>query len=380
MKKLLVGLLVIVCLFAVGYNAYHDQKNREEKFVVAVNIPLSGSFSRAFKGGFVAFKSGIEDELKAQGISLDKVYIDEGDNKLNSTEAITIFNKQEVSGFDAYYVAEAGTFNAVLPKLKQSGKPVFFISASERLFKEGAPNTIRLFPHLSMESPVYNRFIQHRKAKDVMFIGSNVIVADEEYNNFIKPYCEQNELNCYAEMFSPAEKDFRTIALKVKDKSPDVVFIYASPDALYQLASEFKSYHIDLNKVLMTPVFLEVALNDEFSVEVKKDILFVNFDFYSTKAMSESGFLEQDWVKSYMKEFGSLPMIYYYESGRLLARGFVKYGKNVTAENIMELTPYQSVIGEVVMDKRKKELISTYSLSKVNDKGEIEEVKWESIK
>ena len=231
-----------------------------------------------------------------------------------------------------------------------------------------------------MESPVYNRFIQQKEAKNIMFVGSNVMVADEEYNDFIKPYCQENGLNCQAEFFSPSERDLRTIVLKVKNKNPDVIFTYGSPETLYQLAKEFKGQGIDLNKVLMTPVFLEVALNDEFLTDIKKDVLFVNFDFYNTKEMSENGFLEQNWVKNYIKEFGKLPMIYYYESGRLLARGFAKYGKNVTAEDIMNLTPYQSVVGKIVMDKKNKELISRYGLSKVNDKGEIEKVEWDDIK
>lgn len=373
-----IGLIVLISI--IGVNVHNNQKAHGEKFVVAVNIPLSGPFAQAFKGGFFAFKAGIEDELKAQGIPLDSIYIDEGDNKLNTTEAITIFNRQEIFGFNAYYVSEAGTFNAILPKLKKAGKPVFFISASEKLLKNGTPNTIRLFPHLSMESPVYNQFIQQKKAKDVMFVGSDVMVADEEYNDFIKPYCQKNELNCYSEFFNPAEKNLRTIVLKVKDKNPDVILTYGSPETLYQLAKEFKSYDIDLNKVLMTPVFLEVALNDEFSTDIKKDVLFVNFDFYNTKAMAENGFLKQNWVKNFVKEFGKLPMIYYYETGRLLARGFAKYGKDLTAENIMDLIPYQSVVGEIAMDKKNKELISRYGLSKVNDNGEIEEVKWEDIK
>ena len=376
-KKILIWCVVLVLLICVvGLNIHKNQKAHEGKFVVAVNIPLSGAFAQAFKSGYSAFKAGIADELKAQGLPSDSVYIDEGDNKLNTTEAITIFNKQEMFGFDAYYVAEAGTFNAILPKLKQSGRPVLFISTTEKLFKQGAPNTIRLFAHLSMEMAAFNRYVEQEQAKNIMFVASEIMVAEEAYNDFMKPYCKENGLNCHAEFFEPSEKDFRTIALKVKEKNPDLVFLYASPNALYQLAREFKTYKLDLSKILMSPVFFEVAMSDEFSVDIKKDFVFICADFYTTDAVSKSGYLQQDWVKKYIKEFGKIPHIYFYENGRLLVRGFAKYGKNLTADNMMSLMPYKSIFGDIRMDKKNKELIGVYDLAKVNDKGEIEKVKW----
>ena len=378
--KHIIGWTLAAVLLAVviSVNVHNTRKAHEGKFVVAVNIPLSGTFAQAFKSGFAAFKAGIQDELKAQGLPPDAIYIDLGDNRFNTTEAISIYNKQEIFGFDAYYVAAADTYNAILPKLKQKGKPVFFVSTSEKLFKEGAPNTIRLFPHLSTEMAVYEKFIQHKKAKNVIFVASEVMVAEEAYNDFIKPYCEKNGLNCFAEFLNPAEKDFRTVTLKIKEKNPDVILTYGSPNALYQLTRALKAYQV--TKVLMAPVFFEmIVLSDEFPIEVKKDVLFVNSDFYTTKMILKSGFLEQEWVKNYMKEFGKWPFIYHYENGRLLVRGFAKYGKNVTAEQMMNVTPYPSIIGEIVMDKQNKELISTYGLSKVNAKGEIEKVNWEDI-
>ena len=381
MKKVIGWCVAILVIgFVVYFNVQNTQKARDGKFVIAANIPLSGSFAQSFKSGYSAFKAGIADELKAQGLPPDSVYIDEGDNKLNTTEAITIFNKQEMFGFDAYYVAEAGTFNAILPKLKQSGKPVLFISTTEKLFKQGAPNTIRLFAHLSIEMAAFNRYVERKQAKNIMFVGTEIMVAEESYNDFIKPYCQDKGLNCYTEFFEPSEKDFRTIALKVKDKNPDLVFVYASPNALYQLAREFKTYQLDLNKILMSPVFFVVAMSDEFSVDVKKDFIFICDEFYTTKVVSKSGYLEQDWVKNYIAEFGKIPHIYFYENGRLLARGFAKYGKNLTADNLMDLTPYKSIFGDVEMDKENKELIGVYDLAKVNDKGEIEKVEWEDIK
>ena len=73
------GIAALVAIGIIGINIHSTQKAHEGKFVVAVNVPLSGPFAQAFKSGFFAFKSGIEDELKAQGIPLDSVYIDEGD-------------------------------------------------------------------------------------------------------------------------------------------------------------------------------------------------------------------------------------------------------------------------------------------------------------
>ena len=110
----------------ISVNVHNTRKAHKGKFVVAVNIPLSGTFAQAFKSGFAAFKAGIQDELKAQGLPLEAVYIDLGDNRLNATEAITIFDKQKIFGFDAYYVAAADTFNAILPKLNE------IISSPER--------------------------------------------------------------------------------------------------------------------------------------------------------------------------------------------------------------------------------------------------------
>ena len=367
------GVSALVVIGVVGFNAYQTNKGDKNKLVMAMNIPLTGSGSAFMKGVSNAFKMGVRDELKRLNLPEDSIVFDIQDNKTVPQDAISIFNMQEMRGFDVYFVGLTNEIEAIASALNKTNKPNFYDVFGMATMKRGNNQTLRILCNMQMEKANLREFIEHKKAKNMVFFALDNTTYNEEWNYLVKPLCDEMGIECSAEFYNPRETEFRIIVYKLKQKNPDVIFAAGFGGAFYQSLMELYAQEMVHDNVIAPLNFLTFINEKNIDNRVKSAYYFMSNDYTIPGKVKQAG----DFMARYEKEYGVKPIYndaYAYDTGVLVARAFAKHGKHIRAENIIAETPYEGASGKVVMDPNTKDLVSKYSFARVNEKGVIEEV------
>jgi branched-chain amino acid transport system substrate-binding protein len=226
------NLLIITALVIVVAAAFFifkkapitDGPGQKTPLTVSLNMPLTGPIALAGKSFQEAALMAIDD-LK-QDAGAKPFTFDWNDNTGTPATAATIANRQASSNASIYFVGYGPSVLAVRPVLAASGKPIFAFSFQASMTKD--PLIYRNLISYKIEYPLYVEYAKRRQAKKIAVIFMDQPEAHEQFKQLFIPEMVRNgwkEADFALFPYALSETDFRTIAAKVAQFSPDLIIM-----------------------------------------------------------------------------------------------------------------------------------------------------------
>ncbi len=213
-------------------------KKSEGTVTVACNIPITGDFAlygESVQKGIMMAQKEYQDSLKKWGISVD---YDFQDNRSNSKDAVTVFKKQALHGYDIYMSGITQQTASIMPSQSKSGKP-HFIWSYVPLVLSREDNVFRTWVDYPQEADYFLTYLaNHPQFKRIACIYPNAESAQALYNELFIPRLPEGVSVVFNEAFDVAKSNFKDIVLKIKSRSPDILFINGWDNHLPNLIKE----------------------------------------------------------------------------------------------------------------------------------------------
>lgn len=341
------------------------QEKKDSELVVAVNLPLSGPIA-TFIGPYAkGLEMGVKDELKAQNLPKNSVRFLMGDNQGQSMIAATLFRQQELNDYDVYIAGTSEMASAVVNSVNPNKTfiPVVF---DEEMLNNGN-NSIRLLANFNLTRKSLFDFIEKKNPKKVAIIAGCPICQQFADRQTV-PFLTSKNIDYHKEIFEWGFKEFRSVALKVKEYNPDLILVNAYSAELERMISALRDYDLIKKENTWASMDLVDLFVPSANLDAFRDIVF-DVSEYNLNPNKE-------FVQNYQKNYGVEPIYsaaYGYDTGRLIVKAWAKSGK-VTPETIIAQTPYDGVTGHLVMDPKTRDLISTQTLGILNKDGTV--IEW----
>ena len=359
------GVAALVVIGVVGTNMYNLQSEKKEnELIVAVNIPLSGPIA-VFSGPYAkGLEMGVKDELKAQNLPENSVRFLMGDNQGQAMTAATLLKQQELNDYDVYIAGTSEMASAVVDNINHE-RPFIIVAMDENMTLK-YNNNLRVFANGSLMVDNLYKLIENKNPKKVSVImgcPSGQKIADEKTIPFLK----SKGIDYKKEYFEFGFREFRSVALKVREYQPDLILMHMYSSELERMISALREY--DLIKDENTYASIDaVDLIEAKNQKVLKDIIFDMTEYTKNQ--------DKEFVESYQQKYHDEPTYgaaYGYDLGRLIVKAWVKSGK-VTPETLIAQTPYDGVTGHLVMNPETRDLISTQILGTLDKDGKV--IEW----
>lgn len=362
-----VGVLAVV---AVGVFLFLNRPQETGKVRVAGNLPLTGPVA-AWSGQYgKAFTMGIDDGCADLGVPRNTFALDFQDNAGKPADAVSVFQKQQINGFDVYISGSSEMTQAVAKQVDTTKVPHFIVAFDAFLTVEN-PARLRIMPNCKIEGPLFIRYAKMRKAKNVYIINLNSFYANNEFEKIVEPGLKEAGIESQRELFDFNQKDYKTIALKVKEKNPDLIFVCGYSFHLRPLVRDLRTTGLVKDGSVMSVLDFVDMLYDNTPKEELEGVVFAS-PLIEIKDRVPAA---KAWRETYKKKFGESPTYvaaYAYDSGRVLAKAQKESGKTDKA-SILKALPYEGVTGTIRLDEG-GDIIATVTLARVTSDGTVEEL------
>ena len=359
-------LAVFALTLAAGCKKF--EKMPEKSVIrIAGNLPLTGPVA-AFCGTYHnAFEMGIEDGCRELGISPGVFEIDFQDNAENQATAASNFQRQALKPIDVYISGTSLSSRAVVSSVDELGVPHFLVSFDAFMPREGE-NRLRILPGFKLESPLYLDYARRLGAKRIFAFNINATYANQKFSEIIEPRLDEAGVAHKREAYDMQLKDFKTLALKAYEYKPDLIFIDGFSFHIYAILRALRPYGlVEPGKILACIDFVDL-LHEDTPREELKNISHVTSLFEISARVEDDPFREK-FKEKYAKE-PSYVDGYAYDTGRIIAAAYKKFGK-VDTKSIFGVLPFDGVTGRIELDED-GDLKTTLAIAQVNDAGEVE--------
>lgn len=240
-KVLLYILSCIVIATMVSCKSNRKQKNAQQKLSVACNLPMTGDL--AFYGEYVS--AGVNMAMKELGDSLVlngmTINYDFQDNAGTAKDAVSVFNRQKIQGYDIYVSGVTNQTMAVLDAAKAYGKPHFIYSFDPFSVEKG-DGLFRPYLDMEYEGKCMMDYIAKKQPKTIAFVYQNVTSTQTQFGKKIKPFAETHGIKVVLdECYDVSVADFKNIVLKVKHANPDLIVMYGFQNQLAEIIKGFNA-------------------------------------------------------------------------------------------------------------------------------------------
>ncbi|TYQ30502.1 ABC transporter substrate-binding protein [Pseudanabaena sp. UWO310] len=198
---------------------------------VGVNLPLTGELG-AYGKGLQDSALMARDDLKASNQLAATLKFDWQDNAGDPKKAVTVFQKQFLDQPNVYVSGFTPQTLAINSLVEAKGTP-HIVWAFDAFITRDSKTNFRTWINYKIEPPIYFEFIKARKPKKVVILYANVSYGAEEINKIVVP--ELKALGVQDVLVEPYEvslKDFKDLALKVKEFQPDALILNGFPFTL----------------------------------------------------------------------------------------------------------------------------------------------------
>ena len=220
MKKLSVLLLVFLSLLV----SCKKNKNTNE-LRVACNLTMTGDFSlygESIQKGLLMAADDLKDSSAFKGI---KVKYDFQDNMSDTKNAVTVYKRQEMAGYDVYVSGITPQSAAIIPMQQKTTRPHFIWAFAPVLFTQ-EDNLFRTWVDYPQEATCFVEYLkQHPEFKRVACLYPNIESAQTLYNQLFIPNIPGDRELVINEPFDVSMTNFKDVALKIRQAKPDAVFI-----------------------------------------------------------------------------------------------------------------------------------------------------------
>lgn len=364
-------LIVVAFVVVIGVAAYllNDGK-RSGKFVISGNIPLTGPVA-AWSGQYPnGFTMGIDEACERFSVPRDSIEVDMKDNAGKPGEAVSVFQQQKLKGFDVYISGTSECSLAIAPQIDQTSKPHFTL-AFDPFFVNDGPNRMRIQPNSRIEGPLFVRYAKAKAAKKVYGVTVNSSYANSEWEKIIAPGLRDAGIDIRHEAYKFDEKDFKTLALKVEQEKPDLIFVIGYSFHLQPLIRDLRTRGLVTEGRVMAALDYIDFLYQGLPKEELRGVVFACPSFEIPGKIPGAA----EWQARYVKRFNKKPTYveaYGYDAAGVLVKA-IKEKNSITTETIRAVLPYDGVTGRVELNEN-RDLLGTVTLARVAANGQVEEV------
>lgn len=343
--KIIVGIVIIVVIVVL---VVVFSGKEQEKGIIKIGFacPLTGEVASAGE----VIKNGIDlavEEINSRGgIDGKKIEVIYEDGKCDGKEAATA--AQKLINIDKVKIVVAccsGEVLAIAPISEPTKVILFSPSGSNPKIAEAGEYIFRNHPDDNAAGSELARLI-YKEYKKTAIITESTEYTEGLKTTFIESYTSLGGEIVFNESFSPGTKDFRSILIKMKDKSPEAIFINTQSDP---------------PAILVAKQARELGLNQQFYGAYLTGGDYVKAgDFTEGTIIIDTPGLESDrsatiaFLKAYEDRYGEEPQAYPYFSGAaydtiyILTQTIKKHGENTDKIKgyLYELPSYSGVIGD----------------------------------
>lgn len=371
MNRKLPLIIVVLLLLLGGMYWYQSQDKAPDALKVAVNLPLSGPIAAFMEPYPAGLKMGLDEGTAAGKMPAGYFALDVQDNTGKPAQAASVFQKQQLAGYDIYVSGSTEMTMALIDGVDASRKPHFLIAFDAYMTGKG-PDRLRILPNYKLEGPLWVEYAKRRGAKRIFMLTLNNAPIEEEFSKIVEPGVQALGAEYKRERFEWSGSDYRALALKAKQYQPDLIMVNGYSVHLYPAISALRSLGLikDLN-TLAALDYGDLLYNDTPKAELV-DVAFVCPQFEIPGAVPQSA----DWRKRYEALTGKRPSYvaaYAYDTGRVIAAAYLKNPKPTKSDLVAQL-PVEGISGRVAVDAE-GDLASTLTIAQVLADGRVEEVR-----
>ncbi|MFQ6041930.1 MAG: ABC transporter substrate-binding protein [Candidatus Poribacteria bacterium] len=216
-----------VCLIAVVFTILVLQVGCDtggEKAVrIAANLPMTGDFAiwgASVRDGAIMALEDIE-KSDPKGPRLN---VDWQDNAGDPKAAVSIMQKQYLQPPAIYISGIKPQSMAIKAQIEEKGTP-HFVWIFDAFINKNSRNNLRTLINYKIEPPVYLEYAKARNPKRVAIIYVYLPHSHEEFTQLVIPPLKDMGAEVYAESYDIGLKDYKDIAVKVKDFNPDLIIL-----------------------------------------------------------------------------------------------------------------------------------------------------------
>ena len=191
---------------------------------IACNLPMTGylaTYGAAVHDGVIMALDKLE---KVDPTGPDLIF-DWQDNAGSPKTTVSIMQKQYLRTPDIYVSGVKPQTMAIMDQIKAKGTP-HFVWIFDAFINQNSRNNFRTWVSYKIEPPVYLAYAKERNAKRVAIIYIQLPHTLEEFNEILIPgFKKQGVSNIFVEPFDFGKKDFKDVAVKVKDFKPDLIIL-----------------------------------------------------------------------------------------------------------------------------------------------------------
>ncbi len=275
---------------------------------IAANLPLTGNLSTygaAVKDGATM---ALED-LSKKDPNGPHLTVDWQDNAGNAKTTVTIMQRQFIDPPDIYMSGVKPQSMAIREQIQAKGTPHFewvfdtFINrASEG--HAASENNLRCWVNFKIEPAIFLKYVDEHKSKRVAIVYVRLPSTQEEYESAIVPALNRMGIkHILVEPYEVGSKDYKTLALKVKDFKPDLTILSGFQDDLVGLLRAFRPLGLIGNgNTISTYDMLDAG-----KILGKDEIEGIRFSAPKFVTRAEEEKVKQ-WTDRFKKRFGRKPL------------------------------------------------------------------------
>jgi branched-chain amino acid transport system substrate-binding protein len=220
-----------------------NEKGSGADVKVASNLPMTGDL--ATYGGAVRDGANMaREDLEKAEPSSPKLIFDWQDNTGDPKAAVSIMQKQYLNLPDVYVSGVKPQTMAIKDQVSAKGTP-HFVWIFDAFINPGSQNNFRTWVSYKIEPPVYLEYASSKKAKRVAIIYVQLPHTVEEFERLVVPGLRQRGADqLLVEPFDFGKKDFKDIAVKVRDFKPDLIILNGFQAELVGLVRSLRPFNL----------------------------------------------------------------------------------------------------------------------------------------
>lgn len=347
-------------------------KDKHGKTRIAINIPLTGPVASITGNYPKGFKMGIEDACAKYGIDPSSIEILVDDNKATSVESASVYRRQTINRIDAFISGTTEAATVTLPQIDALPNVANFLIAFDSFLTRDGKQRFRLFPSFKTESEIWISYITLKKPTRVVALTLNIPATEEQFSKTVCPFILATGASVHRERFDFATTDFRTIALRIKDKNPDCILISGYSFQLRLAIKAIQELSIVPNINMMCSMDFCDFLAEDGSRNALSGISFAAPNFI----VNQGDVKTQNWKDRFKEKFATnpaYPEAYAYDLGFLFVKSLHSY-HDVKPSSLLSVEPFDGISGRVKFDED-RDSICSLSLVRIDHTGVVAPVK-----
>lgn len=345
MKKLFVVFGVVI------FTLFGCKTEPSNVVKVACNLPMTGYlgyYGEWIQHGIEMARVDIAREADSLGIKFD---FDYQDNKGETKDAVTIFQKQTIQNPDVYMSGITTQTMSILDQIHKKGLTQIMWSWTP-LELDANENDFRCWVNYGLEGKHIIDYCLSKTPKKVAYLHLNILGAKVQCDEVVIPALKSKipEIELYVEEFPIDITSFRDIATKVKNFDADIIVMSGFKEHILNITKDFKTYGIDKSKVLCSMDLLDAL--EEASDEVLEGYHVTAPAFNIMELQSDK---TKAWIEKYLKENGKKPTYteaYGYDAMYVLFEAAkISKKETVSLADALKRVDFEGVTGTLKFDK-----------------------------